>query len=40
MKPAPIQKLRMNDFNQLIKFGFEIDDATSAINASTCLVLL
>ena len=34
MKPAAIPKLRMDDFNQLIKFGFDIDDAVSAINAS------
>ena len=34
MKPAAIPKLRMDDFNQLIKFGFDVDDAVSAINAS------
>ena len=34
MKPASIPKLRMDDFNQLIKFGFDVDDAASAINAS------
>ena len=34
MKPAAIPKLRMDDFNQWIKFGFDVDDAVSAINAS------